>query len=150
MSRPILVDSSVWIEYLRKTGSPANVRLRELLQNREQLAVTEPIVLEILMGAQSEAHAERLRSLLVSLDLRPLEGLRDAERAAQIYRACRRRGLSVRSSVDCLIAAVALREDLPVLAADRDFGAIAEETGLELVYVDPGAATARPVRDPRP
>lgn len=97
------------------------------------MATTEPIVLEVLMGAQNEAHADRLRKLLVSLDLRPLEGLRDAERAARIYRGCRRRGHTVRSSVDCLIAAVALREDLPVLALDRDFEAIAEETGLELV-----------------
>jgi len=133
MARPILVDSSVWIEYLRQTGSPANVQLRELLRERSRLAITEPIVLEVLMGAQSEAHSERLRRLLVSLDLRPLDGLGDAERAAQIYRDCRRSGRTVRSSVDCLIAAVALREDLPVLSADRDFEAIAEETGLELV-----------------
>lgn len=133
MSRPVLVDSSVWIQYLRRTGSPANVRLRELVHDGQRLAVTEPIIQEVLMGAQTEAHAERLHKLLVSLDLRPLEGLRDVERAAQIYRACRRRGRTVRSSVDCLIAAVALREDLPLLAVDRDFEVIAEETGLELV-----------------
>ena len=133
MERPVLVDSSAWVEYLRRTGSPTNMRLRALLAARRRVATTEPIVLEVLMGAQSEAHADRLRKLLVSLDLRPLEGLRDAERAAQIYRGCRRRGHTVRSSVDCLIAAVALRADLPVLALDRDFEAIAEETGLELV-----------------
>ncbi|MBT8338357.1 MAG: PIN domain nuclease [Gemmatimonadetes bacterium] len=129
----MLVDSSAWVEYLRRTESPTNVRLRELLAARRRVAITEPIVFEVLMGAQSEAHADRLRRLLVSLELRPLEGLRDAERAAQIYRGCRRRGHTVRSSVDCLIAAVALRADLPVLALDRDFEAIAEETGLELV-----------------
>lgn len=133
MARPVLVDSSAWVEYLRETGSAVDVRLTAWLGDRRRLAVTEPIVLEVLMGAQSEAHADRLRKLLVSLDLHPLEGLRDAERAAQIYRGCRRAGHTVRSSVDCLIAAVALRADLPVLALDRDFEAIAEETGLELV-----------------
>jgi predicted nucleic acid-binding protein len=133
MERAVLVDSSAWVEYLRRTGSPTNLRLRELLATRRRVATTEPIVLEMLMGAQSEAHADRLRKLLVSLELHPLEGLQDAERAARIFRGCRRRGHTVRSSVDCLIAAVALRADLPVLALDRDFDAIAEETGLELV-----------------
>jgi predicted nucleic acid-binding protein len=130
--RTILVDSSAWIEYLRATGSAADVRLDEFLARGGLAAVTEPIVQEVLMGAKSEAHAERLRRFIVSFNLRPLKGLRDAERAARIYRDCRRSGHTVRSSVDCLIAAVALREDLPLLAADRDFEAIAELTGLEL------------------
>jgi len=131
--RTILVDSSAWIEYLRQTGSETDLRLDAWLAEGGRAAVTEPVVQEVLMGAKSEAHAERLRRFIVSFNLRPLEGLRDAERAARIYRDCRRNGRTVRSSVDCLVAAVALREDLPVLAADRDFEAIAEQTGLELV-----------------
>lgn len=132
MRSPVLVDSSAWIEFLRATGSATDARLTGWIAEGHALAVTEPIVMELLMGAQDEAHAERLRRLLVGFDLRPLKGLRDAERAADIHRACRRLGRTVRSSLDCLIAAVALREGLPVLAADRDFEAIAEATGLAL------------------
>jgi hypothetical protein len=129
----ILVDSSAWIEYLRGTGSPSDVRLTALISDSHPLAITDPVLLEVLMGAENEAAAEKLRAFLVSFDLRPLRGLGDADAAARIYRDCRRAGRTVRSAVDCLVAAVALREGLPVMATDRDFEAIAEETGLELV-----------------
>jgi predicted nucleic acid-binding protein len=133
VSTPVLVDSSAWIEFLRRTGSETNQRVRGLVAGGYPIAVTEPIVFELLMGADSDAHAEELRRFLVSFDLRPFKGIRDAERAADIYRACRRVGRTIRSSVDCMVAAVALRDGLPVLSADRDFAAIADETGLELV-----------------
>jgi len=130
---PVLVDSSAWIEFLRATDSETHLRVRGLVSGGYPIAVTEPIVLELLMGADSDAHAETLRRFLVSFDLRPFKGIRDAERAADIYRGCRRAGRTIRSSVDCMVAAVALRDGLPVLSADRDFEAIAEHTGLELV-----------------
>jgi predicted nucleic acid-binding protein len=130
---PVLVDSSAWIEFLRRTESAVDRRLTGLIAEGHPLAVAEPVLMELLMGADDEAHAERLRRFLIGFDLRPLKGLRDAERAADIYRACRRLGYTVCSSLDCLIAAVALREGLPVLAADRDFEVIAEVTGLGLV-----------------
>ena len=62
----------------------------------------------------------------------PIDDLGDFEHAADIQRACRSQGETVRSLVDCLIAAVAIREDLPVLSADRDFEVIARHTGLQL------------------
>lgn len=130
---PVLIDSSAWIEFLRATGSEAHLRVRGLVSGGYPIAVTEPIVFELLMGADSDAHAEKLRRFLVSFDLRPSKGVRDAERAADIYRACRRAGRTIRSSVDCMVGAVALRDGLPVLSADRDFEAIAEQTGLEVV-----------------
>ena len=62
----------------------------------------------------------------------PLDGLSDYEHAAEIQRICRSQGDTIRSLIDCLIAAVAIREDLPVLSADRDFEVIAKHTSLQL------------------
>jgi predicted nucleic acid-binding protein len=109
LDSPVLVDSSAWIEFLGGTGSAVDLRLTEFIAEGQPLAVTEPVLMELLMGADDDAHAERLRRLLLAFDLRPLKGIRDAERAADLYRLCRRAGRTVRSSLDCLIASVALR-----------------------------------------
>jgi hypothetical protein len=125
----ILVDTSAWVEYLRGTGSATHHRLRALLGEGTLLATTDPVRMEVLSGARDEAHAARLRRLLDALDPRPVRGP-DYEDAARIFRECRGAGTTVRSLTDCLIAAVALREGLSVLARDRDFEAIAGRTGL--------------------
>lgn len=70
--------------------------------------------------------------MLASFKHVPVDGLSDFEHAAEIQRACRSQGETVRSLVDCLIGAVAIREDLPVLSAHRDFEIIARHTGLQL------------------
>jgi len=128
----ILVDTSAWVEYLRRTESGADQTVEHLLESGELLATTETVMMEILAGARDERHAGELRRFLLSLDYRPLVGLADFEQAASIYRICRRGGDTVRSLADCLIAAVALREGLSILAYDRDFEAIARHTGIEL------------------
>lgn len=128
-----LVDTSALIEFLRATGSPAHLAVRAHVERGHPIAVSGPVILEFLAGARDDAHAERLRKMLESFDIRPVEGQRDFETAAGIYRSCRAKGVTIRSLLDCLIAAVALRDDLPVLAHDRDFARIAEVTGLTLV-----------------
>ena len=127
----ILVDSSAWVEYLRGTGSPAHHRLRSLIADGAPLATTDPIRMEILCGARDEGHERQLRQMLNALHHRGVSGV-DFEEAARIYRDSRSAGKVVRSLMDCLIAAVALREELSLLAQDRDFGAIREVTGLRL------------------
>ena len=127
----ILVDSSAWVEYLRGTGSLTHHRLRSLISDGARLATTDPIRMEILCGARDEMHARHLRMLLNALDHRAASGA-DFEEAARIYRECRRAGTPVRSLMDCLIGAVALREGMSLLARDRDFEAIRKVTGLRL------------------
>ena len=129
----ILVDTSAWVEFLRGTGSPAHLRLREMLQGSEALATTEPIVMEVLAGARDEAHLERLRrAVLGRCELLDGHGLADYEEAAAIYRRCRSAGATIRQLDDCLIAAVALRAGVPLLhAEDHDFDQIARHCGLQ-------------------
>jgi len=128
----ILVDTSVWIEYLRGTGSPSHLHLRSMVQKGHSIAVTSPVIMELLAGATSDDNATRLRDMLAFFQHLPVDGLSDFEHAADIQRVCRSQGDTVRSLIDCLIAAVAIREDLPVLSVDKDFHVIAEHTALKL------------------
>jgi predicted nucleic acid-binding protein len=132
-ARPVILpDSSAWIEYLRRTGSPLNVALRESLRRDADIAVSEPIVVEILAGARSRADLRSTRSLLLAFPMLQVGGLDTWERAAAVQRACRAGGESVRSMMDCLIAAVAIREGASLLHGDRDFDVIARHTGLRI------------------
>lgn len=120
----ILVDTSAWVEYLRGTGTPEAERVREGIRRGEPLATTEVVRMELLAGARSEAEARDLRRLLARFTLLPIDPGFDFDGAARIYRVCRQRGETIRSLADCLVAAVALRNEAALLARDRNFQAI--------------------------
>jgi predicted nucleic acid-binding protein len=126
----VLVDTSAWVEYLRGTGSPHNVYLREAIRSDTPLAWTEPVLYELTAGDGSAQRVEELRALLLRGPMLAIAGLHDWEDAAQLYRTARSRGSTVRSSIDCLIAAVAIRTEHPLLTVDRDFDALAEVSEL--------------------
>ena len=125
----ILIDTSAWIEFLRGTGSPVCDRVEELLG--EDIATCDPIRMEILAGARDGQHLTALRGLLARTVALPV-GPTQYELAATLFRACRARGETVPKLVDCLIAAVALGADVPILQADRDFERLAACTALRL------------------
>lgn len=129
----ILVDTSAWVELLRRTGSPVHRQLGGLLDDGAELATTELVVMELLAGARTPQHAVALRARLFGMPMATMIGLADAEDAAWIYRACREGGETIRSLTDCLIAAVAIRLELQVLHRDRDFDVIARHTELVLL-----------------
>lgn len=127
----ILADTSAWVEYLRRTGSPVNERMRELVRTRS-LATTDVVVMEVLAGARDDLHRQRLRALLGQCEYLRTSAPDDFERAAGVSVTCRRSGFTIRALTDCLLAAVALRESVSILHADRDFEAIARCTPLGL------------------
>lgn len=120
----ILADTSAWVEYLRATGSPVNLRLRSLI-GTGSLATTDVVVMEVLAGARDDLHRQRLRTLLGQCEYVRTSPPDDFERAAALSVRCRRSGFTIRALTDCLLAAVALRERAAILHADRDFDAIA-------------------------
>jgi predicted nucleic acid-binding protein len=125
----ILVDTSAWVEFLRDTGSPVCNRVDALIDG--DIAVCHPIRMEVLAGARDERHLTSLRGLLARVSLLPTEPV-DYEEAAALYRACRRRGETVRKLIDCLIAATAVRTSTPVLHADNDFDVLARHSDLHI------------------
>lgn len=125
----ILIDTSAWIEFLRDTDSPACRRVDALLDGA--IATCHPIRMEVLAGARDEQHLDGLRRLLARATILPTDDL-DYEGAAALLRTCRRGGDTVRRLMDCLIAAIAIRADVPVLHADRDFDTLARHTDLSV------------------
>jgi len=126
-----LVDTSAWIEYFRRTESVVHRRLRELIVSDGSIAVSQPILMELLAGARDDADEARMRTLTGPFDLLPFDPDIDFEAAALIKRRCRARGLTV-ASVDCMIGSVAIRYEAAVLSADLDFARIASVVPLEL------------------
>lgn len=131
-----LVDTSAWVEFLRATGSETHGHLHRLIEADAPLHTTDVVVMEVLAGGRDDAHTTRLRRLLSRCEFVPIEGLEDFEQAAALYRRCRRAGETVRALTDCLVAAVAIRSNLPLLEADRDFTALARHSEL-LLYSEP-------------
>lgn len=129
----VLVDTSAWIEFLRGTGSPEHHFVASALRAGRPLAWTEPVLLELTVGARSDRHAMELRAMLTGGALLAVQGLADWAAAASLWRTARQRGLTVRSTVDCLIAAVAIRTGTSVLARDRDYVALAQVSALQIV-----------------
>jgi predicted nucleic acid-binding protein len=128
----ILPDSSAWVEEIRATGTPAHLALRRLLDDNAAIAVTEPVVMELLAGARSRRELAKTRARLLAFPMLLVQDLVTYERASAVWRACRQGGEPVRNTIDCLIAAVAIREGASVLHADRDFDAIARHTPLQI------------------
>jgi predicted nucleic acid-binding protein len=125
----ILIDTSAWIEFLRDTGSSTCHRVDALLAS--DIATCDAVRMEVLAGARDEQHLQQLRRLLARAAALQTEPI-DYDSAAALYRTCRQQGHTVRKLIDCLIAAVAIRVDVPVLHRDADFEILALHTPLKL------------------
>lgn len=117
----LLLDASVWIDLLRgnENGSVRYAMQREAL---EELALTPMTYLEVLQGASSDKELSHMASLLQAyVLLEPVPGLGTYEAAAVMYMSARRRGITIRTAVDCLVAAVAIEHGAVLVHNDRDF-----------------------------
>ena len=128
----ILADTSAWVEYDRATGSAADRRLSELIAAEGPIAVTEPVIMEVLAGARSDAREADLRRLLLRFYLYHFDAATDFDGAVRIYRRCRQAGITPRGLVDCMIAAVAWRQQAAILACDADLDRVARVVGIKL------------------
>ena len=125
----ILIDTSAWVEFLRATGTRADVDVQAALTG--EIATCDPVRMELLAGARSDHELGNLRSLLSRAVHLPT-AISDYEEAALLYRRARASGLTVRRQIDCLIAAIAIRHSVDLLHADRDFTSIAECSALRV------------------
>jgi predicted nucleic acid-binding protein len=135
----ILADTSAWVEYDRGTESDVDRRLTGLVDSDGSVAVTEPVIMEVLAGARDDRRETDLRRLLLRFELLGFETVSDFDSAARIYRRCRAAGVTPRGMVDCMIAAVAWRRKATLLAHDLDIGRVAGVIGIE---IDPASLRA--------
>lgn len=128
----ILADTSAWIEYDRATGSAVDERLSALIASDGPLAITEPVVMEVVAGARSNERESDLRRLLLRFHLLRFDAATDFDGAMRIYRRCRSAGVTPRGMIDCMIAAVAWRRRATLLANDTDLDRVARVVGIDL------------------
>jgi predicted nucleic acid-binding protein len=128
----ILVDSSVWIDYFRGTVTPQTEKLDSLL-GQEPLAIGDLILTEVLQGFDNEGDFNSARKLLTSLMVVELGGREIAIQAARNFRALRRLGVTVRKTIDTVIASRCIEDGYDLLHADRDFDPFAKHLGLRTV-----------------
>jgi predicted nucleic acid-binding protein len=128
----ILVDTSAWLEFDRATGTPSDVRLAELIGRGAEIAVTEPVIMEVASGARTAQREWQLRRLLTRFQLLPFDPVLDFDGAATVYRTCRAEAVTPRGLIDCMIAAVAARHAASILAHDGDFARVARVMRIPL------------------
>ena len=128
----IVVDTTVWIDFLEARGTAFDRHLTELLEHDAPIALVDIVYCEVLQGIRDEEAYRRTREGLRAHPILRPRGLETFEVAANLYRVARRRGLTIRRSVDCLIAATCLEAGTEIYHNDRDFDALARVSDLTI------------------
>ncbi len=125
----IVVDSSVWIDYLRAKATPQVDKL-DVLIGQKSLIVGDVILCEVLLGVSSEREARTVESALRQFDLVPMLGVEQALRAAALYRTLRGKGITIRKTIDLIIGAWCIAHGAKLLHSDADFTPMERHAGL--------------------
>lgn len=128
----ILLDTSALIEFLNHTGSSCDKAIENLIQANSDVAVTDLIFTEVLQGIRNENEYREIKAALLTFPLLSLKSSLSFIHAADLYRKCRTKGLTVRSTIDLLIAQAAIEHNALLLHNDRDFDAIASVSTLQI------------------
>ena len=125
----VLVDTTAWIDFFKARSSVHVTALENLIRNREDICICGIILTEVLQGIRDNAEFKKTRDLFNNLLFLPMP-YHIFLKAAEIYRDLRRKGITIRKSVDCMIASVAIENKIPLLHNDKDFAAIEKHCGL--------------------
>lgn len=129
----VIVDTTVWIDYLRGADNPETRWLDRELQ-RQRLGLTDLVLCEVLQGIRERRNFDRVREDLLKFRVFETGRVDFALVAAQNYRKLRQRGHTVRRTIDCLIATFCLQHGHALLHRDRDFDAFEEALGLQVIH----------------
>ncbi len=129
----VLIDTTVWIDYLNGTKTPETDWLDAQLE-RQRLGLTDLILCEVLQGVKDERQAAEVQRALAKFEVLLMSGIDLAIEAARNYRRLRARGHPVRKTVDCLIATFCLLNGHSLLHTDRDFDPFEHALALRVVH----------------
>ena len=132
----IIVDSTVWIAYLREDTTPQTVWLDANL-TQQRIGLTDLILCEVLQGISTESQFAAVKRELLRFEVFPMGGIDLAIATARNYRILRRKGLTVRRTIDCLIATFCLQQGHRLLHDDRDFNPFEQHLGLQVLHPSP-------------
>jgi predicted nucleic acid-binding protein len=125
----ILADSSVWVDFFSSKPGRGGAELRRMIEESEPFALTGVVVAEVLQGLTRDA--SRVEGFLAQWDMLEPQGFETYRQAAAMYRVARARGISL-TTIDTLIAAVAMEHGASVFTLDQDFSRIARISGLAI------------------
>jgi hypothetical protein len=131
----ILIDSSVWIDFFNGIEGKAVSELEKLIVDEEDICLSEYILTEVLQGFRDDRDYETAKRCLLRF---PVAGMPDENsyiEAAQIYRKCRKQGITIRKTADCIIAQTAIENNLFLLHKDQDFNMIASVCSLKVYAI---------------
>lgn len=129
---PILVDTSVWIDFFKgKKSSECNL-LYHYLSNNETVLICPPIIQEILQGIKLDSDYQKIKENILSLDIISIDPIEAAIGAAELYRSLRKKGMTIKKSMNCLIAHHAIYFNVALLHKDSDFIRIEEYSSLKV------------------
>ncbi len=127
----LLVDSSVWIDFFNGTNTPQSDHLNKIL-GRERIVIGDLILAEVLQGFRLEREFHQAQEALLKFPVLSMVGQDIALDSARNYRVLRARGLTVRKTIDCLIATFCLQNNLELLHNDSDFDGFERHLGLRV------------------
>jgi predicted nucleic acid-binding protein len=124
VNRPIVADTSVWINFFKGIESEEVSLLTRYIQEDAPIYLCPTIIQEILQGIQNDKQFKEIKAYLLAFNILNDDGIEMAVSAANLYRTLRKKGVTIRKSNDCLIAQYAIKYQLKVLHQDRDFDLI--------------------------
>jgi len=128
----VLVDTSAWVDFLNGHDSPEGLSVAELLKSEDEVCTCGVVVTEVFQGLRQNRAYRQVAALFTEMTFLEPSGIATYFRTAELYRTLRRRGIAVRSTVDCLIAVLAADNDCHILARDRDISAIVSSALIKL------------------
>jgi len=131
----ILLDTSALIEFLNHTGSPFDRAIENIILSNSDAALTDIVLTEVLQGIRLERDYREIKESLLTFPVLSLKGPQSYIHAADIYRKCRAKGITIRSTINLLIAQAAIEHGASLLHNDRDFEAIAAVSSLQIFHV---------------
>lgn len=129
----ILIDASAFIEFLNRTGSRADILIEQLIRDDDEIALADVTLTEILQGIKNDREYRDVKASLLTFPILSLKSPESCVAAAELHRKCRKKGLTIRSTIDLLIAQIALEHGGTLLHNDRDFDAIAQVRDLKVM-----------------
>lgn len=129
----MIVDTSVWIDFFNGDQNRQSDFLTDAVDSDKTIYLHSIILMEILQGFRSERDHAAVKDILLSFQFVIEDAVPDAIGSSDLYRTLKKQGITIRKSLDCLIAYAAIKNGLPLLHRDRDFDIIAKHTKLKLV-----------------
>jgi len=126
----VLIDTTVWIDFFSGRSYQHVKALEDLIVKRQDICLCGIILTEVLQGIRQDSEFNRTRDLFANLIFLPMQ-YQTFLRSAEIYRTLRQKGITVRKPMDCMIASVAIKNDMPLLHNDKDFVPIEKYFGLK-------------------